>query len=434
MSAIGRPQTKSQSSRKGKKAWRKNIDLEDVEKGIESARERQISLGEQANDDGELDFVIDTSGDGGIISKENAKLKRKVNGADRPVKKLKSTEILTTNKSKIPALQVERNNKRVSKAEVKRLMDLSGRTNGESKILSKLESDGLFNASSVDLWNEKNEDTNSHKAILHKKYVQKGHSISEFSKASKAPKTLSEKPIGLLSRETEEGIVDAGKSYNPSLESWKNLIAKEFGTEKEKETKRQELIDFMNHIQDLIATLDDNEEAESDDDEEDDEATNDEDQKQQEQEETNDYKLSINEPTKLKIKTKTKRNREQRHRKRMELEAELKELKTQIKELSKVEQYTAEVTAKEEKLQQQVKKTVKKSKLFKYDSLEKPLDVKLSHELTSNLKNLKSEGNLFYDQMRKIQQSGKVETRIPVAKKKKYTPKVTEKWTYKDFK
>lgn len=427
MSATGRPQTKSQSSRKGKKAWRKNVDIEEVEKGLESAREKQISLGETTNDDGELDFVIDTAGDDGIISKENAKLKRKSKGEDRPVKKLKSTEILTTNKSKVPALQVERNKKRVSRAEVKRLMNLSGRTNGESKLLTKLESDGLFNASSVDLWDDGKDQSKSHKTILHDKYVQKGKSISEVSKASRAPKTLAEKPIRLHSKETEEDVIDAGKSYNPSLESWKNLIAKEFSTEKEKETKRQELIDFTNHIKDLIATLDDNEEADSDDDETVPE-------EQEETKETNDYKLSVNEPTKLKIKTRTKRNREERHRKRMELEAQLKELKTQIKELSKVEEYTAEVTAKEEQSQQQDKKKVKKSKLFKYESLEKPLDVKLSHELTSNLKNLKPEGNLFYDQMRKIQQSGKVETRIPVAKKKKYTPKITEKWTYKDFK
>lgn len=62
------------------------------------------------------------------------------------------------------------------------------------------------------------------------------------------------------------------------------------------------------------------------------------------------------------------------------------------------------------------------------------MEVKLSDELSGNLRNLKPEGNLFYDQMLNLQSSGKVESRVPVAKRRKYQKKITEKWTYKDFK
>ena len=36
--AIGAPAQHNQSSRKGKRAWRKNVDIEDVEEGLEGMR------------------------------------------------------------------------------------------------------------------------------------------------------------------------------------------------------------------------------------------------------------------------------------------------------------------------------------------------------------------------------------------------------------
>ena len=37
-SVVGAPSQRTQSSRKGKKAWRKHIDLDDVEQGLEEMR------------------------------------------------------------------------------------------------------------------------------------------------------------------------------------------------------------------------------------------------------------------------------------------------------------------------------------------------------------------------------------------------------------
>ena len=49
-SSIGAPSQYSQSSRKGKKAWRKNVDLEEVQEGLEEARaeERETGFAEHA--------------------------------------------------------------------------------------------------------------------------------------------------------------------------------------------------------------------------------------------------------------------------------------------------------------------------------------------------------------------------------------------------
>ena len=80
-SAVGAPAQHNQSSRKGKKAWRKNVDIEDLEEKLESLREEERTLGcvsffsshhhysqvyhsstLQKKTDSEL-FVVDTKGD-----------------------------------------------------------------------------------------------------------------------------------------------------------------------------------------------------------------------------------------------------------------------------------------------------------------------------------------------------------------------------------
>jgi nucleolar protein 53 len=42
---IGAPSQKYQPTRKGKKAWRKNVDIADIEQGIEGLREEERVTG-----------------------------------------------------------------------------------------------------------------------------------------------------------------------------------------------------------------------------------------------------------------------------------------------------------------------------------------------------------------------------------------------------
>jgi nucleolar protein 53 len=44
-SGIGAPAQHNQSSRKGKRAWRKNVDIDDVEGGLESLRAEERVTG-----------------------------------------------------------------------------------------------------------------------------------------------------------------------------------------------------------------------------------------------------------------------------------------------------------------------------------------------------------------------------------------------------
>lgn len=351
----------AKSSRKTKRTWVKNIDLKDLEDNLESQRDKQRLIGDES------EFFIDES-----------------NESIKNLKKLKSTEILT-NKSKVPALSIERNKKPKGKI-VKRLMDIAGRTSNTLRLTEEK----LNNKIDSDIW-----DSNE------------GSSV-------KKPKTMDVKPLALDGKADD---LHAGKSYNPSLSSWKDLINLEFDTEKIKELNRQQLIERQEMLAKMLA-----EEVESEDEDE---------EEEEEEPEDDKYKLSLNEPTKWKKKTKTQRNKQARHENRMKLENQLKELKQQIHQLNQLDEIN-ETNDKKKPIKAKIQK--KPKKLFKYNMMEKPLEVKLSSELSLNLKDLKSEGNLFYSNMINLQSKGLIESRIAVSKKRKYKPKITEKWSYKDFK
>lgn len=65
-SAIGAPSQLSQSTRKGKKAWRKNVDIDNVEEGLETIRSEERVLGTALHNQPDKDlFAIDITGDEG---------------------------------------------------------------------------------------------------------------------------------------------------------------------------------------------------------------------------------------------------------------------------------------------------------------------------------------------------------------------------------
>ncbi|VDB96656.1 unnamed protein product [Peniophora sp. CBMAI 1063] len=63
-SVVGAPAQRTQGSRKGKKAWRKNVDLDEVEQGLEEVREEERQFGSALHRKKDEDlFVVDTAGD-----------------------------------------------------------------------------------------------------------------------------------------------------------------------------------------------------------------------------------------------------------------------------------------------------------------------------------------------------------------------------------
>lgn len=456
MAAVGKPAQYKQSSRKGKKAWRKNIDLTDIESKIEKQNELKITHGAETMEkvaDDKL-FQIDTHGD--EVLKEKL-IKRK-----QIKKNLKSTEILEAIKtnSKVDVLKHPKlNNKHandsgsasnskkngkvqgVSKKELNKLMALAGKKMGESKLKTRVSKEGLVKSDSFDLWGETKTDKvqlpsgieiKAKKEIIPKALLEK--STTGWSKATVLPKTLLEKPVQIAEF---DDTPHAGKSYNPDKRQWSELLDHEYKIEKVKEETRIALDEYKAKIQHLMETLENSEEdSSSDDDNSDSESDGNDD----ENEDTEDkYKLSLNPAIKRKKKTKYQRNKAKKHEERLQLQNELKELKRKVKELEKLEEIEQEVensTQNTVKGDKDKKRKATRNKLgTKYGILHEKLEIKFEDELEdSSLRKLKPEGNLLYENVRKLQSTGKVESRIQVHKGRRYKQKITEKWTYKDFK
>ncbi|CAD6649546.1 XXYS1_4_G0020430.mRNA.1.CDS.1 [Saccharomyces cerevisiae] len=442
-----KPSQYKQSSRKGKKAWRKNIDLSDVEQYMEKKIDHEITHGTSDITSLQNDalFHVDVEGD--------EVLKKKLIKRKQIKKVLKSKEILDAVKtnSKIAALNHHKNSsgnpnkiQGVSKHELKKLMALAGRVHGESKIKNRVAKDGLVKTTAGDLWGE---ESNSKKQKVKlpsgiKLDVEKKDQVPEellkksttsWSIASVRPSTLDIEPIAV--KEFTE-IPHAGKSYNPNNKAWSELINKEYKEEKAREDERIALEKYKERIRHLMETLDDNEEEES--------SSNEEEENENENESTKcsgsdkEVKLSINKPVKNKKKTKYQRNKAKRHEEKVKSQQELKELRQRVKDLEEViNSEETQILSAIESDSNKIKKSKKnkKHKLgTKYSVIDERLEIKFSDELSDSLRKLKPEGNLLYDTVRKLQSSGKVETRVPVRKGRKYKQKITEKWTHKDFK
>lgn len=395
---------KAQPSRKGKRAWRKNIDVQEIDESLDAKRDKEILHGKEDAGD---EFVIDTQA---TVSKKKPE-----------AKKLKMTEILS-NKSKVEPIRSRTVKKKYSGSKVKELMALAGRLLTEDKSKKRLEKDGLIKGGDVDVWGEE-EETGLPEELKKSAYLS-------VTKPTKVPKTLQEAPIPLTlhkSKGSVEHDVDAGKSYNPSLELWQALIDREFDAESSVEIKRQAMAEHEKRIEFLIENLKEDE-FESEDEEEVKAVEEEQDVPEEEK-----YKLSLNAPAKWNKKTRTQRNKMANNAKKRELEEKLRDLRVRMKELHRLEDIEQEVEDKQDALLKKGPKKKKYSRHGRNEVIFKPIDVKLSDELTGNLKNVKPEGNLFYDHMHKLQATGKIEA-LGLRKRRRYAPKIVEKHAYRHYK
>ncbi|QLG70653.1 hypothetical protein HG535_0A05950 [Zygotorulaspora mrakii] len=434
-----RPAQHKQTSRKGKKAWRKNIDLTDIEKSIAEKKDQEITHG--TSDLGDLNdtalFQIDETGDNDLKSKL---IKRK-----QIKKNVKSREILDAIKtnSKIGALKHVKHDEgskskvqNVSKKELRKLLALAGKIDGESKANHRMAKDGLSKFKKVDLWGDDSNDKKKvvtpagikldvkENVIIPEELLTK--STSGWSIASVKPDTLDMTPVKV--KEIDE-IPHAGKSYNPDKADWSDLINSEYEREKVIEDNKIAMKEYREKIKRLMEVLNDSEEEESS---SEDDATI----KNAEQDADEDngdlIRLSVNEVVKNKKKTKYQRNRARRHEEKIKMHMQLRELKAKLLELEKLEEIEKEV---KERLTSNNKSVIKDAKVnYKRNILQENFEAKLSDELSDSLRKLRPEGSLLRDQIRKLQSSGKIESRVKMRKSKKIRPKITEKWTHKDFK
>ncbi|KAF8854233.1 P60-like protein [Acephala macrosclerotiorum] len=428
--APGAPAQHKQPSRKGKKAWRKNVDVTEIQEGLEEVREEIIKGGVIAEKDSADLFQIDTAGD---ISIPKKFLKTS--------KPLKADEIIAQ-RSAIPAVSMRKRpgdkttdgiiqpkRQRTSYVTHKELTRLRNIADGRGK-----QNTVEVTEASYDPWDVQ-------------KDIEEATQDPRFSflpKAKKkvAPQTLKQKPISLAASGKEIPAVkkpEGGYSYNPMYEEYEERLVtageKELAAEQKridaKEAERVKLEAAAKSAAEADAA-----EARADLSEwEEDSAW------EGFESGTEDVKLNAKRPER---KTQVQRNKIKR-RKEEERKAKMDaNEKKKIEQAAHIKKIAKAVAEKEEAKKLALISNdddssegddleLRRRKLGKILLPEKDLELVLPDELQESLRLLKPEGNLLKDRYRNLLVRGKLESRRPIAFHKKPKREATEKWTHKDF-
>ncbi|KAF2143823.1 uncharacterized protein K452DRAFT_268244 [Aplosporella prunicola CBS 121167] len=421
------PAQRKQASRKGKKAWRKNVDVSDVQSGLENLRDEVIQGGVIAEKSADELFALDTTGSE-AIKKQVAK----------QYKPLKADEILAQ-RSAVPAVDTRKR--------------ASGVTNGIVEPSSKKRRSGGVSHSELQRLKSQYKGDVENKDII----LQEGASHDPWAmeepkqdprfsflpqkKPIREPETLKHAPVALSASGKPFPAVKkpaAGKSYNPLFEDWQAHLEREGQKEIEAEKKRlQEAREDQERLERAMAAAQESE-HESDGNESAWDSEWEGIQSEAEESHLKQKRPERKTPTQRnKIKRRKEAERqakwEAQMKKREQQAMQIKELAKQIEEKEKAKKEQMALAKAEESSSEEEEEVLRKRKFGKAPIPEAPLEVVLPDELQDSLRLLKPEGNLLKDRMRNMILRGKVESRKQMQHKKP-RKEVMEKWSYKDWK
>ncbi|KAI0060390.1 tumor suppressor protein Gltscr2 [Artomyces pyxidatus] len=426
-SVVGAPAQHNQSSRKGKKAWRKNVDIEDVEEKLEGIRgeERLFGTALHAKKDEEL-FIIDKKGDE-TVRKSLPKFSRT----------LLSSHRILTERSAIPAVLSRPTSSRVpssvrvTRREKDRLLrigrkDRKGPLNslvdhtqfGEGSALLEV-SEAVRKSGQYDVWTEGAED-------------------SPKVKVRSAPNTPHPRQhIAVPAIPAPH----AGTSYNPPVSAHTELLRTAHELEERRVKEAEELEKTKARILGARAAdagdaalggvqgmLVDKPEDSPDIEEEENDGTEVAVEKKVPQRKTKQQRRKAE-----KQRTEKRALAERAFRKRMLASVDsYKSMRAMSEALIAAREKTA--AARQARAQERLQKGLAGHKLGKHKIREGEVDVQLGEELSESLRELKPEGNLFRDRFMSMQHRALVEPRVPVLPKKRKTRMVEyEKHAWKRF-
>lgn len=423
------PATHSQPSRKGKKAWRKNVDITEVQTGLDDVREEIIKGGVIAEKDADQLFATDLLGDAQIEKKQRGK---KLLKADEILAQRSAIQGLDHKKRKadetVGGGKRQKNGTYVSHRELQRLRGVADGAGVGIVVDEKATHDPWAEVAPV---------------------VQEQFSFLEPPKEKVAPKTLKHAPVPLTASGRPLAHVrkpDAGKSYNPLVGDWSALLEREgeaaveaekarLQAEAEQEERERQALAEAARVEAL---------------EKDEYATDYEsawesewDGIQSEAEEAHTQKQPKRKTPVERNKVKARKEREAREKwelKQKEREKQEKRIKQIAKDLSERDQkrrpgtqlQRTDDSSDSDENEHQVE--LRKRRFGQKPVPEAPLEVTLPEDLEESLRRLKPEGNLLTDRYRNLLINGKLEVRKHVGQVKKKQTFRTEKWTYKDFK
>ncbi|KDR76926.1 hypothetical protein GALMADRAFT_66490 [Galerina marginata CBS 339.88] len=438
-SAIGAPSQLNQSSRKGKRAWRKNVDLGDVEETLEEIRaeERVTGTALHKMQDTEL-FQIDTKGD----DKIRHTLPR------YSAAQLTSTKILAQ-RSAVPAVfsritsssSLNKRKALLSREEKERLMRIAKRPRKGpfNSILDPSEyaagsgtvelSDAVKQSGTYDPWAEEQavEEVKDGMETVSKKTIK--------PPALKRTRDLIEIPA----------IVEPhqGTSYNPPVEAHLELLEKAASIEAKRLRDAEKLAEIKAKMEGARLTQEEYDiavaagmtvQAVQDD-------KDDENVASEGEEEPVPSVKKVPER-----KTKAQRNRATRvlaEKRALAEKAHRKRLLASISDVKTLRRTTAQAMSTQEQereerriaLVEKLKKHgVAGQKLGKHKVPEGRVDVQIGEDLSESLRGLKPEGSLFHDRFQSLQQRALIEPRVRVLPKKRRNRMIEyEKHAWKRF-
>jgi nucleolar protein 53 len=430
------PATHKQPSRKGKKAWRKNVDLTEVQSGLDTVRDEVIAGGVIKEKGSDELFATDTTGD--------AEIAKKAQGGK---KLLKAEEILAL-RSAVPGLDG-----RKRKAEDRIVPSSSKRVKNGTyvphKELQRLKNvaDGANGGVLVD-----------ENAALHDPWAQTVTTkdprldFLDEAKPKKEPRTLKEAPISLAANGKRVQAVSkphAGKSYNPLVGDWSALVEREGAAAVSAEQERL----ISKAEADAKAARAEEEAAKVVAQEREQYATDYDSAWESEWDgfqSENDHQVWTQKQNGR--KTPAERNKVKARKERERAELHERKMKQRDAQEKKISQIAKEVSAKDKARRAHSKALqttsndsdadsddggdlqLQRRRFGKLAVPQAPLEVVLPDELEDSLRRLKPEGNLMQERYRNLLVSGKMEVRRKQWQRRQAKKTVSEKWSYKDWK
>lgn len=272
-------------------------------------------------------------------------------------------------------------------------------------------------------------------------------SLIPVKKPIREPVTLKHPPISLSANGKPIPAIkipDAGRSYNPKFEDWDELVTREGDKEVAAERARIDAAAAEQAQRERALVIATEPDPAEDDDEENESAWE------------SEWEGIISEPDDATLrqrrphrKTQAERNKANRRREaecQARHEAAMRHRDTQAAqilaiahEIEKQGRGRAGALARKEETEESsendgAEEVLRRKRFGKVRVPEAPLEVVLADELQDSLRLLRPEGNLLKDRYRSMLVRGKMETRRPIAQRKKARTVVTEKWSYKDWK
>jgi len=444
----------NKASKKNKKSWRKNVDMTAVNQHLEEERfEERVggSFAARAND--EL-FTIEKDAKA-VPEKRNRKEVKKLRcfsnleglpgAADpKPIRnftlKPEDRENPIVTDMKLKKIQSGKIQKKFvdGKADRQKFKKMKEDTKAEAMTRRRTEFD-------FDLWGA-SEEPNLPSAEWVKQ-IAITHAALGTGKF--VPKLAKNRKITTGTNVAAVEVPDAGASYNPNVEDHQTLLWKAAMVEIEKEKELQRLErqttgmfpsrknaptekSYLKEMSEGIVELNAEEEStEVDGDEGEDEEA---DAPKGVEEDCDDKKSGI-------LKPKTRRQKRDKRKRMFEEQKKARERDLKIKEteISRLKSIKKELKAdevlsveNEEKRKAALEKKMSGPlKLSNYNYEPQEIEIKLSDELTGNLRNLKQEGSLLEDRFKSMQRRNMIEVRVKQKTVKRLKRKTYEKRTHK---